>query len=52
MSTAPYHYATDTLRRAGRSLHLRAIRPDDRPCLLAFFAHLSPPSVYFRFSRR
>jgi acetyl coenzyme A synthetase (ADP forming)-like protein len=49
MSTAPHHYATDALLHDGRSIHLRAIRPDDQPRLLAFFSRLSPQSVYFRF---
>jgi acetyl coenzyme A synthetase (ADP forming)-like protein len=49
MSTTARHYATDALLRDGRSIHLRAIRPDDQPRLLAFFSNLSPQSVYFRF---
>ena len=49
MSTTLRHYATDALLRNGRSIHLRAIRPDDKPRLLAFFSCLSPQSVYFRF---
>lgn len=45
------HYATDALMRDGSSVHIRAIRPDDKPRLLDFFAHLSARSAYFRFFR-
>ena len=47
--TEPRHYATDALLRDGGSIHIRAIRPDDKPRLLALFEHLSNRSVYFRF---
>src|SRR5437870_10168511 len=47
--TALQHYATDALLRDGGSIHIRAIRPDDKPRLLALFEHLSSRSVYFRF---
>src|SRR5215470_6673734 len=43
------HYATDALLRDGGSIHIRAIRPDDKPRLLALFERLSSRSVYFRF---
>ena len=45
------HYATDALLRDGGSVHVRAIRPDDRQRLLDLFAHLSARSAYFRFFR-
>jgi acetyl coenzyme A synthetase (ADP forming)-like protein len=45
----PRSYATDELLRDGSSIHLRAIRPDDKPRLLEHFAQLSARSVYFRF---
>jgi hypothetical protein len=45
MSTTARDYATDVLLRTGRSMHLRAIRPDDTPRLWAFFSCLSPQSV-------
>src|ERR671931_1468350 len=47
--TAPHHYATDALLRDGGSVHIRAIRPDDKQRLLALFERLSSRSVYFRF---
>src|SRR4029450_13614781 len=47
--TEPRHYATDALLRDGGSIHLRAIRPDDKPRLLDLFERLSSRSVYFRF---
>src|SRR5207245_5750036 len=43
------YYATDALLRDGSSIHLRAIRPDDKQRLLALFERLSSRSVYFRF---
>src|SRR5215468_7913354 len=43
------HYATDALLRDGGSISMRAIRPDDKPRLLALFEQLSSRSVYFRF---
>jgi hypothetical protein len=49
MRTDARHYATDVLLRDGSSIHLRAIRPDDKQRLLALFSRLSPQSVYFRF---
>jgi len=42
-------YRADVVLRDGGSIHLRAIRPDDRPRLLAHFTGLSPVSVYRRF---
>jgi hypothetical protein len=45
MRTEARHYATDALLRDGRSIQLRAIRPDDKTRLLAFFSRLSPRSV-------
>jgi acetyl coenzyme A synthetase (ADP forming)-like protein len=47
--TAPQHYATDALLRDGGSIHIRAIRPDDKQRLLALFTRLSSRSLYFRF---
>ena len=49
MRTEARHYATDALLRDGSSIHLRAMRSDDKPHLLAFFSRLSPQSMYFRF---
>ena len=42
-------YAADVVLRDGGSIHLRAIRPDDRARLVEHFHRLSAPSVYFRF---
>lgn len=47
--TEPQHYATDALLRDGGSIHIRAIRPDDKQRLLALFESLSSRSIYFRF---
>ena len=47
--TDPRHDATDELLRDGGSIHIRAIRPDDKQPLLALFERLSSRSVYFRF---
>jgi acetyl coenzyme A synthetase (ADP forming)-like protein len=53
MAQAPAHaisrYAVDELLRDGGSIHLRAIRPDDRERLVEHFHRLSARSVYFRF---
>ena len=47
--TEPRHYTTDALLRDGGSIHIRAIRPDDKQRLLDLFERLSSRSVYFRF---
>lgn len=44
-------FAVDRVLRDGGSIHVRAIRPDDKPRLLDHFARLSARSVYFRFFR-
>ena len=50
MSGAPAsQYAADALLRDGRSVQIRAIRPDDKERLLAHFHGLGPDSVRFRF---
>jgi acetyl coenzyme A synthetase (ADP forming)-like protein len=51
MITDSRHYETDALLRDGGSIHLRALRPDDKPRLLELFYRLSAQSVYFRFFR-
>src|SRR5262249_37433671 len=49
---APWRdYAADVILRDGTSVHLRAIRADDRAELARGFAELSPEAVYFRFFR-
>lgn len=42
-------YAADEILRDGGSVHIRAIRPDDKDRLLRHFHQLSERSVYFRF---
>ena len=42
-------YAADAILRDGTSIHIRALRPDDKPLLLRHFQSLSARSVYFRF---
>ena len=42
-------YGTDVLLRDGTSLHLRAIRPDDKERLADHFRRLGPESVRHRF---
>jgi acetyl coenzyme A synthetase (ADP forming)-like protein len=50
MPVAEAHdYAADALLRDGSSIHLRAIRPDDKPRLSEHFHHLGLESVRFRF---
>src|SRR6185295_4054317 len=42
-------YAADEVLKDGGSIHIRAIRPDDRGRLVEHFNRLSARSVYFRF---
>ena len=49
MIADPRHYAADEILRDGGSIHLRAIRPDDKQRLHDHFTRLSNRSVYFRF---
>jgi len=44
-----HDYATDEILRDGSSIHVRAIRPDDKLRLTEHFRQLSERSVYFRF---
>jgi GNAT superfamily N-acetyltransferase len=44
-------FAVDRVLRDGGSIHIRAIRPDDKARLNDHFARLSARSVYFRFFR-
>ncbi|HSP98825.1 MAG TPA: GNAT family N-acetyltransferase, partial [Candidatus Dormibacteraeota bacterium] len=44
-------FAADRVLRDGGSIHIRAIRADDKARLLDHFARLSAQSVYFRFFR-
>ena len=45
----PRLYSVEELLRDGASIHIRAIRPDDRERLVEHFQGLSARSVYFRF---
>jgi acetyl coenzyme A synthetase (ADP forming)-like protein len=49
VSVAARDYAAEAILRDGGSIHIRAIRPDDRERLLDHFHRLSARSVYFRF---
>ncbi len=51
MASAWKEYAADAILRDGTSVHIRAIRPEDRAELARGFAQLSPEAVYFRFFR-
>jgi acetyl coenzyme A synthetase (ADP forming)-like protein len=42
-------YQAEEILRDGGSIHIRAIRPDDKPRLIDHFQRLSQRSVYFRF---
>jgi acyl-CoA synthetase (NDP forming)/RimJ/RimL family protein N-acetyltransferase len=42
-------YAADEVLRDGGSIHIRAVRPDDRERLREHFHGLSEKSIYFRF---
>ena len=49
MPSDPRAFAVDTVLRDGGSIHVRAIRPDDKQRLVDHFGRLSTRSVYFRF---
>jgi len=49
MIVDPRRYSSDELLRDGRSIRIRAVRPDDKRRLLAHFKDLSADSRYFRF---
>ena len=49
MSTDPRIYGVEELLKDGGSIHIRAIRPDDRARLIQHFQNMSQRSVYFRF---
>ncbi len=50
-STSRQQYSAEGILRDGRSIHIRAIRPDDKQRLADHFSRLSAQSVYFRFFR-
>ena len=43
------HYSAEEVLRDGGSIHIRALRPDDRERLLEHFKGLSQQSIYYRF---
>jgi len=45
----PRQYAIEAILRDGSSIHIRALRPEDKQLLVDHFEHLSRQSVYFRF---
>ena len=47
----PHQYAAEGILRDGGSIHIRAMRPDDKQRLLDHFSRLGAQSVYFRFFR-
>jgi acetyl coenzyme A synthetase (ADP forming)-like protein len=49
VTTDARSYAAEEILRDGGSIHIRAIRPDDKDRLVAHFQRLSQRSVYFRF---
>jgi GNAT superfamily N-acetyltransferase len=49
MTSDPRDYAVEEILRDGGSIHVRAIRPDDRQRLLDHFQRLTARSVYYRF---
>jgi acetate---CoA ligase (ADP-forming) len=51
MQPDPRRFAADRVLRDGGSIHVRAMRPDDKARLLEHFGRLSARSVYFRFFR-
>jgi acetate---CoA ligase (ADP-forming) len=48
-ATYPAHLATDVVLRDGSTVHVRPVRPDDEPRLLAFLRSLSEQSLVLRF---
>ena len=46
---APMHWAADLVTRSGVRLHVRPVLPTDEAALGAFFAHVSPDDLRFRF---
>lgn len=49
LSAVPEGYESDVVLKNGSTLHLRPVRPDDAPRLMAFMKGLSPESLYLRF---
>ena len=49
ISAAPRHWEADVLLRDGRTAHVRPVRPEDEPLMVAFYALVSDTSKYYRF---
>lgn len=49
MSADARYYAAEVILRDGGSIHVRAVRPDDKQRLVQHFQRLSQRSVYMRF---
>jgi acyl-CoA synthetase (NDP forming)/RimJ/RimL family protein N-acetyltransferase len=45
----PASFETDVVLSDGATTHVRPIRPDDAPRILAFHARQSPQSIYYRY---
>jgi len=45
----PLEYAGDWTSKKGEKLHIRAIRPEDEPLMVAFHKTLSTDTVYYRY---
>ncbi len=45
----PMQWAADLVTRSGLAFHVRPVRPEDEPALAAFFTHVSPEDIRFRF---
>ncbi len=45
----PAEFETDVVLADGATAHVRPIRPEDGPMLLAFHARQSPQSIYYRY---
>ncbi len=45
----PLDWSADLTTRTGRTVHVRPVRPDDAQCVKAFFDHLSPEDLRWRF---
>jgi len=50
ISTYPDEYETRSVTRAGLSISIRPIKPEDAPLLKELWASLSPQTLYLRFS--
>ena len=46
---APMQWSADLVTRAGVSIFVRPVRPDDEPLLAEFFTRVSPEDLRFRF---